>query len=346
MYNKMKTKLFLLSLIALAALASCSKNDASAPDEGTLKTVVVKIGGPKTRLVDNPVTGGSQVAYDNATIFVLNGDAVVTSHTLTAIDLLTTQEYRFEQIIAAVTNVLVVVNVPADATLPTTSAAAIRAYPFSIASQQSTGANPGVAHVTLMGEAIPVSSPPDDGHVLMTANVNVLSTVARIEVGTVVPGTGLNSVQIEAVYINNFFTDGSRSVVQLHDQNDPVWVPPFPPYSVPEYMDVFNPAVNDQPNSSVYAYQVFSGNLPHVILRLSGVFSTGDAFSDRWITFTRYNSAGGFITAMERNTIYNLGATITINAQDITPFPEMGLTDLEVFITAEDWTLVPVTPEV
>lgn len=346
----MKTKLFLLSIVSIALFAGCNKSDESVGPLEKTKTVAVKFTTPiGPRSVDPPVSGGANAALNNVTIYLASNDVVLDYHTLTPSEIIA-GEYRFEQVYTSVNKVLVVANVPAEATLSTTSIAAIQGYAYSIASQQSSESKSGVKHVTLMGSGIPAiaDDPISDGHTYMEAEVIISALVARIEMGAVKAGTGLRALNLDAVYINNYYTDATKGSTKLHAQTDAVWVPPFS-YTVPEYANDYDARVTNT-GEWCYAFQVFAGNLPHVVLRVSGEYENGEIFTNGWVTFTKYNrSTNGtpnYITAMEANNIYNLGAEITINAGNITPFPEMERVDLGVKVKIADWNFVSVTPEV
>lgn len=351
----MKIKSLFVAMLALVSFASCSQSEdpQAASETGT---IVVNFGQGGTRIVDDLVANNTAPDLNNATVYLLQGTSVVGTHTLTTAEM-TAKRCVLEQVSGAVNKVLVVANVPDGVTLSTTSANDIRNYAYTIASQQSTAGKKGVKHLTLMGEGTPETVTPNpvgDGHNYKEVTLTVKALVARIEVGTVKAGTGITSVTLDHVYINNYYTNGAKTGLAFHDETSNMWdwnAGAFPAYTNPEYTDANNAAV-DGTGAKCYAYQVFADaayagdKIPHVLLCVSGIYEDGEVFTRKWVTFNKYHDGSAYITAMEQNKVYNLGAQITINAGDLTPDPEMAKIDLGINVTVTNWNVIAVTPGV
>jgi hypothetical protein len=140
---------------------------------------------------------------------------------------------------------------------------------------------------------------------------------------------------------------------------------PFNTVAVPAYTDpvlytLGSSTVNVAAGAATpaYAFHLFSGQqtpqLPHVILMVAGEYATGYYTGDEkyfcgYVTFTKYNSAAGYVQSIENNKIYKMGLQspfgIPINAEDVTDRPELEDFDLGINVTVTAWSILHVTPE-
>lgn len=311
--------------------------------------------------------------------------------------------YTIEQVAASVNRVIVVANISstvATALSSCTTATQILTHANAIADQNVTGAT--VADIlktkTLIGECASFTDGgattgghADPEHVIKNAAVTLDAITARIEVGPIKKGTGFDELELVGVWVNNFYKDNSAKTAantQLFPASDAVWdvtpatgvstsdtwtmgsaiVPTIPSYT--GYTSYYSPASNGTGNVEVdggkaYAFHVFNGNVPHVILLVKGKYTTNygtntaalgnKAYFCGYITYTKFEtSPGNAVSAFEANKIYKIGYNgstnnwdgIEINPGDpITTDPEMTAYDLKLSVTVTDWTQVAVTPK-
>ena len=284
------------------------------------------------------------------------------------------RQKRFEQIVEP-TNVVVVVN-SGSITLPTGSVAPAVLEPAlkslvigdqnlaakTLAAEDAKGNAAGtylsVQQVTLYGtQSTFTTETPTDSHTLKKAAVELKSIVGRFEVGTVKPGTGLDALTVEAVYINNFYLDAELSSSQKLTES--TWPATYTPAWA---TDAYNAAVTSNAGTKAYAYQVFSSTMvPHIIYKVSGTVTagyklsdgTGDEntatpFTDKYITVKGFRESGTLLSGVSEHKIYKMGLDgggIEITPDKITDKPEKNKIDLIVAITVADWTTSNVTPE-
>ena len=365
-------KKILLATLALAVMfTSCSKED-NGGNETQDNVLLVKLpDNVNLRAVESQATTATTITLSDVTVFLLNGNTLAAPPVVFSGSEISNKAKRIEQVPSGVNNVIIVANIPAGATVASlTTGTAIKEYAYTVASQNASN----IETVTRMGTGVPATAadPTPDGHEYKTVSVELTPLVARFEIGTVKPGTGIANVELIGVWINSYYTNGSKSAVQFHASSDPKWVTtpltstspmatPFgavtmdnAPYTETTYYNAAdNTNVVLNAASKVYAYQVFAGaNIPHLILLLKGEYDTGyytgtDKYFLRYLTFRNFEDGGTAITSVAANTIYKVGVGvtgITVNAEDLTPDPEMNLFDLGITVTVTPWTEKNVTP--
>ncbi len=365
---KMKFLSVLLAAVAITTGSTSCNNDGKADGMSAEGNQVLTIKLPSnvtTRGVEDPVATNSVAAVSDVTVFLLNGNSVVTTDTFTSAEI-GAKSKRIEQVSSSVNRVILVANKGAAAIDSLTNADTIKKFAFTVASQNATA---GIADKTMMGEAIPATTTdPDAGHdpthTYKEVNVTLNALTARIEIGTVKPGTGIVNIELVNVWVGNYYADGSKLLEKLHGEGDPVWVTSpvtstaassafgtitTPSYSEASYKDDASAQVTVGGNK-VYAYQVFAGNIPHMIMLVKGEYATGyhngtDKYFLGYVTYTNYNNGTSYITAMDANRIYKMG-DVSINAKDITIKPEPEGIDLGITVTVTPWTEMNVTPEI
>ena len=367
----------LCALTALALLAACNKEaDSGAPAPAAKTNFAVSLPGAlETYAVEDPQAAGQITPYyDNVTVYLVDAGENAVGYAWTDAEIKARQK-RFEQIVEPAV-VGVFVN-SGSITLPTgpisladlnvimqTLAVADQNKPVkTLAAEDAKGNAAGdylsVQQVTLLGEQSTFTTETsDDGHTLKKAAVELESLTGRFEVGTVKPGTGLDALTVEAVYINNFINDYGRSSVQSF--TEATWPATYSPSWA---TDAYNAAVTSVAGTKAYAYQVFAGiMIPHIIYKVSGTVSagykladgTGDAdtptpFTGKYITVKGYRENGSLISHADGHKIYKMGLEnggIEITPDKITDKPEKTKIDLIVAITVANWSVANVTPEI
>ena len=367
----------LCALTALVLLAACNKDAESGPAPGSAEKTNFAVSLPgdlETYAVEDPQAAGQITPfYNDVTVYLLDAGENAVGYAWSDTDIKGRQK-RFEQIVEPA-GVIVVVNA-GSATMPTGSLSATALqnalYTLAISDQNqaaktlatedakgnAAGTYLSVQQVSLFGEQSTFTSETsDDGHTLKKAAVELKSLVSRFEVGTVKPGTGLDALSVEAVYLNNFYNNIGLSSAQQFTEG--TWPTTFTPAWA---TDGYNAAVTSNTGTKVYAYQVFYGDLmPHIIYKVSGTVSagykladgTGDMdnptpFTDKYISIIGYRENGSLISQIDAHKIYKLGLDnggMEITPDKITDKPEKNKIDLIVAITVADWTVSNVTPE-
>lgn len=374
----MKMKSIFLAALAALTLASCAKDEpAATTGNGKERTnfVVTLPGAPSTYAVEDPQAAGAiDPVYTDVTVYLVDGGDNVTVDEWLAADLLAKQK-RYEQITEPVKVIVVVNKGAADLTtgVATMDQLQTALEQLAIADQNKPGGagNLSVQHVTLYGEQTtftPVPEIPGDGHNVKEAEVELKSLVSRFEVGKVKPGTGLVSLEVEAVYINNFYNTYAMYLATQY--NDVTWPEPYTPAWA---TDAVNAGVTSQVDTKAYAYQVFTGNMvPHIIYKVGGELEAGyklpdgttGVFSGKYVTVRGFKVSGKTLIGsngddvddsnasnyeMKAHEIYKMGLEnggIEITPDQITDNPEKAKMDLIVEITVAPWTVQNVTPEI
>ena len=374
--KKMYKSLCLLT--ALVLMAACNKDaEPNGSAAGGKPNFAVSLpGAPETYAVEDPQAAGQITPYyDNVMVYLADAGENVVGYAWTDAEI-KAREKRFEQITEPAA-VAVIVN-SGSVTMPT---GALSKYEFqdvihaiaaadqnkaakTLAAEDSKGNAAGtygpIQQVTLFGEqGTFTTETPTDGHTLKKAAIELKSMAARFEVGTVKPGTGLDALTVEAVYLNNFYLDHGRLTAQ--EFTELTWPTVYTPAWA---TDAYNAAVTSNAGTKVYAYQIFAlstSTIPHVIYKVSGTVSagykladgTGDmdsptAFTDKYITVKGFRENGALVGWLENNKIYKMGLEdggIEITPDKITDKPEKSKIDLIVGITIANWASSNVTPE-
>lgn len=373
----MKMKTFFAASLAALALAACSKEaDSGAPAPAAKTNFAVSLPGTlETYGVENPQVGGPITPFYNdvSTYFFDAGDNVTKVYVWSDEDILA-REIRLEQIVEPASVVVLVntggMSIPTDVTTLDEFASELNSLAiydqnhavYTLADTDSKGNPAGdylsVQQVTLIGgQTSFTTETSDDGHTLKKAVVELRSLVARFEMGTVKPGTGLDALTVEAVYLNNFHNDYGGSTTTLH--TEATWPSTYSPSWA---TDDYNAAVTSEDGTKVYAYQIFAhGLIPHVVYKVSGTVSagykladgTGDAdnptpFTGKFITVKGFKENGSTLGSTHAHKIYKMGLTgggIEITPDKITDQPEKNKIDLIVGITVADWSISNLVPE-
>lgn len=373
----------LCTLTALALLAACNKDtEPGVSGSGEKTNFEITLGDtPETYAVEDPQAAGQITPYyDNVIVYLMDAGGNATGYAWTDAEIQARQK-RFEQITQPARAFVYVntgsVAMPigqtrqsefyakmdeitvADQNKPTKALAAVDAK------GNAAGNYLSVQQVTLFGHtSVFTTATSDDGHTLKKAAIKLSSLTGRFEVGTVKPGTGLDALTVEAVYINYFQNNydgvyGNGQGWSSQKFTELTWPETYTPAWA---TDGHNAAVNSTSGTKAYAYQVFESDLiPHIVYKVGGTVSagykladgTGDA--DNPTSFTgKYITVKGFktVTPLERvdpHRIYKMGLEnggIEITPDKITDKPEKSKIDLVVAITVANWAVSNVTPEI
>lgn len=383
----MKTKSLLAASLVLAlGIGGCS-NSMDDEGPGIVKNDNVLIVNlpdnvKSSRFVEESVSGNETIVED-VTVFLLNGQSVEKAVEFDGTDL--SKNYkRIENVASSVNRVLVVANkVDADI-MNLRTATEIKNYNYSVLSQHM---QTGLRGKTLMGEADVVEEGVSDpnpegheGHKYKQADVDLKAITARIEVGTVAPGEGVESVELVAVYLNNFYLEYPQKMLTTYSEDNENWkytlINPdllpnigYPtaigeiqagPFDPDQYRIHASSEVKLDDITKVYAFHVFPGNVPHLVMLVKVELKENYYEVDEndqplkykfgYLTFTKFNTGGStYLTEMEGHNVYKMGVGkngIPVNAKDITDKPEKGPYDLGIKIDIRPWDIHEVTPEV
>lgn len=376
-------KAILAAFAVCAIFASCSNDDDAKREE--LRDIRIQfpsnVAGP-SRTTEAPVivNADTKTTITNATVFLLNGNSVLTVTTMDPAEIETGKDIL--DVSSSVDNVVVVGNVPTtvqDDVAALRTLADIENYAYLIATQANSATVVGVANKLHMGSSNNLLlTDPIDGRTNehFSVEVDIYSITGRFEFGDVIAGEGVLSVKLEGIWINNYtatYADAtSDQAVKVTNDNESIFwitIPPTNikgstidlspasmenPYAPDFYYDAGDPRVtNDTPPPFAYAYHLFAGNyMPTVVMLVSGQYddgyfnpATGSNFLG-FVTFTTFFEGATPITMVEGNKIYKAFGGITINSVDITSKPELPLMDLTITVNVTPWTEVNVTPGV
>lgn len=364
--------------MSVIGLTSCTNTDDAIEPNVEEQVIGIKLPDNtiSSREVEDQETTGGKTQLNDVTVFLMVGPSVNKVVSFSQ-DEIKAQFKKIENVPGMVNKVIVVGNKQGKEIEKLTTESQIKSYAFSVESQHkdivADTLYQGINSKTHIGESTftTVSNPTEVGYNKL-ANVTLNAITSRIEVGDVKPGTGVKSVEMVAVFINNYYDDYSKSVTVFNKEDNNVWITDpiaglpssnaftnvniINNYTSEYYTDLRNSEVNTTNNDSkCYAYHIFSGNLPHVILLVKGeyedgYYEDGKKYFLGWLTFSKYNKGGGnYVTVMEPNKIYKMGVGSTgiiVDAKDITDKPEKEGYTLQVEVKVAAWTEEVVTPEV
>lgn len=194
---------------------------------------------------------------------------------------------------------------------------------------------------------------------------NISPYFARFEItGAPKAGSGINSISVSEVYINNFNATHGASALTAYVGNGAHFIfdashnitgttgggsgsdegdwgtNPYTSSGAASKM-------YDNYTSSMYhGYNLYAqSSMPQVVLKVS-------VTTDNSNTFTGFVTIGGFkdatntaVSAIEIGKLYKLGlGEFTINISDVDPEPNHETADLHMTITVTDWEEVEITP--
>ena len=372
-------KAILVSVFAMSAFASCNTNKEVMPSVNpdlVPKALIVAL--PKAELsrsVEGGLDDNATPEYSNVTVVLSDkGDNVIIHEWADLAEMTMTI-----QNVVKPEKVQVLVNVPAAqlaivkaATVQSEITAALSAIvvaeqnkepkpavlgtsPYYTSAQQTTYV--GLAE----GNAITFVDASADIPSYNKAVVVLKSITSRFEIGTITPGTGLVSVEIEKVFFNNYFGTYEMAGSGVVNLGTDLWLAgSADPVAIAPWAMITGQSTSDL-GSNVYAFQTFAGNLiPQVIFRVSGVLLKGyqladgtgfnatanTPFTGKYITINGFKTgAGTSLEALVAHTIYSINA-LTVLPSNIDGKANRTEIGFAVEITVKQWSKETLTPEI
>ena len=350
-------KILLMALVAMT-IFSCAKEEENVPTLDGKASLTVKIDMSKfTRSGDanvSTIPGISQmllIVKDKEGTYVK--EKVVTSNFASPIELI--EKTADANLIGGTVYVYAVTTgndwgTLSEGNLPTL---AENQLDINLWQKDQTATKGGFVNVPYYGAAtIAQNGINADSHILLTANVTIIPELGRVQVlGTPqgdakVVGSStvtVSDIVVTNVYINNVFSNGALVSPRGNDSND--WVNGF--------FTTGGTLFSMQDAGSGFGYQVFDGNTPHVIAKITYKTSVdGGATADHtgFITIQKfaYDGETNKDLTVLKGKIYNvnLGAlTITYDKIGDEPYDNTVYYDLVANVTVEPWSIINVTPE-
>lgn len=366
----MKIKTILMSMLAVAALASCNKDEAgNAPEVGN-SSMQLKIAVPETYAIQDPGAAAAPKLI-SVRVELLNATSVLETRNLTTAQIASAQTADgtvLEQIPDAATSVKVIANGLA------TPSTAIADYQTKLAEVPFSG----TGNITYTD-----SDTNADGHKLKKATVTIMAEVARIEIvgGINVNETtnGYYAVDVEKVYINNYLAEsdattptyvvGAAFTGATNFADDEMMNTIAIPETGAFYATDHNIGIL---TDKADAYQIFPAKdvtkiptvttaaaaLPHVVLKVK-VYETAEAYTAdkpmagrEWITIKTFKKSSELLTEFAAGNIYKLDLNDLTNSfkpgvtPPVDPDPETEKADLELKVKVTPWVLVNMTPNI
>lgn len=333
--------------VALAALTmfSCSKEEIENPD-AVSRVLTVKIANPasSSRAVEAPGSSAEgTITLENGVIFTLNGDAVANAYALNATDVQTATGQVIPDKVTSATTVFIVANIPAEtvtdwtteATRPATLTA-IKAAQFEISDENGKTYTKATLSNTSAQAVTPTVT---DGNA--KAAVELSPVYSRLELPQVVGEGNIESFSVTGVYVDDFYTQytagGSfKGTVNSMGVTPPTAAWPAEGMNEGSWASVANVATPG--GSNVWAYNLPSGNLPRLVIKLENVVVSGVALTGTWyLTVKSYTGVDNNI--FSRGDIYNITGGLKFDQTHIGPTPNPTENDLWVSVTLKQWTI-------
>lgn len=373
----MKTKFKYFTLMAVALMlgfSSCSNDDSDisgGANNESPKSVFLKIvQDSRVARSVGPSQGTEDVKFSSGTLYLVDGaGAIKDVYTIGAGETadkniglaeITDTGSVLENISGSVKKVYVVGNTPST-TLPTspTTIAQVEKAVLTVESQKDISA------VNLFGSGDLVAKGDEEGK--YTASLTLNPTVARVELTDIeAKGNYITGFTLDGVFIDNYYAEGfvggALDAVNLKENGvDPTKFVEGSDLYTAGLKDIVydwtNIVAADSPlkvvagESEVWGYNLFAagGEVPRIILRLSGITTTADEGGNKIYSDVQFITIKGFknITAFEAGKVYTIGASsLKFDESDLTPNPNMSTIEVEVTVNLAKWTPVPVEPEI
>lgn len=216
----------------------------------------------------------------------------------------------------------------------------------------------------------------DPAEVIYEGSVTLAPIVCRLEIkgirSTTIDGATTASADdvvaftVEGIYINNFYPSGTlggdeidnrvslgsdESKYSSSNYNSNGWS-----YAT-DYLNTSATAVANSTTdfavtvaeNTTWARQLFAGEVPHIVVRLTGVKYESDADDAqgviKYLTITHYrNSNGALLPGVEAGKVYKIDE-IVFNGNDLTDIPYQTTKTIEATVSIAAWTAENITPE-
>lgn len=366
-----KFQTILMSMLAVATLASCNK-DVEGPAKSETASMKFQISVPSTYAIQDAGTAAAPT-LTSVKVELLKGASVLETRVLTSTEITDAQSTTgviLEQIPDAATSVKVMANALA------TASKAIADYQTTLAAVPFSGSaaitDPGVNNA--------------DGHKLKKAEVTIKAEVARVEIkggiNVTEAANGCYAVDVKEVYINNYLaTSDATSAHFCGNDGAGNWVAANNTFATDKMMNTITVPTTGSfyatdhnvgiLNNKVDAYHIFPAaasaagdkvkveeELMHVVLKVAvyetaAKFAANEPMADRkWITIKSFKNGTTLIDEFEAGKIYTLDLNdLTVKfvpgvTPPVDPDPEDKKADLELKVKVTPWVLVNMTPNI
>lgn len=381
----MKVKSILVSMFALAALASCNNDENLPTGDGSSAKMSFKLSyeNSTTKAIQDPGSTGD-IAISKLTLTMLDASgSQVDSRVLSASEIAKAKSATgviLEGVKTTAEKVQVVAN-------GNNSGTAIQDYQVEFAEVPLFGED----NIDKTGSA----TNPDDGHVLYNAAVTIKPVVARFEISGAIQVdktiNGVYAVDVEQIYINNYkHTKGSNDLTLNPHSTGADWDNIYSRASSNDikFTDVITPLSGSfytgtpaDHNLGVLtgkaaAYHLFDAKaenvttpkveeaLPHVILKVKVYKDEADYTTKTpmagydFITIRSFNEGANILSEIVAAKIYKIDLNdLTVNFKPnptdpdkpivpVDPDPEMDKFDLKVNVTVTNWSETTITPNI
>ena len=344
------------ALVAVVALAGCTKNENVAVED---TTVFVKISNElETKAIGDPIGSSTPIVFTDGFLFFTDGGGVITKRYTIAPsggDMSVTQlqsGYQITGVPSSSTQVFVVGTIPSGISVPAAgNISAVQALAISVQSQADASSTK-VNRATLYGAGTVSGA---------TASLSVKPIAARVEVGSITGGGTVSAYKVTGIFINNYYPDSKLSGLVngalVNNANDAAkYVGNGAQYTT-ALAPIYDYNASGLPSMSglvcspgagkVWNYNVMAPTdaaaAPRVIIRLSDVvLGTGASAytfpSDQFLTVKL-----GTLTSLAAGKAYNLG-NIAFTESNLGSTPETATVSVTVTITTVAWTTESVSP--
>lgn len=334
-----------LCVVALAALTlfSCSKENVDEPD-AVNRVLTVKIAKPaSTKAIEaQGSSAAGTITMDNGVIFTLNGEVVTGAYVLDVSEAQKDAGQSIGDKVTTSTTVFIVANIPTATvtewtTLATRPATLTAIKEASFAISAANGSDYKKATLCNTGATVTAPTASGDGKVL--ASVEISPVYSRLELPKVVGEGRVESFDVMGVYVDDFYP--SYTVEGLFDGilNTMGQTPPTIDWAAKD--EGTWPAVAKVATASsteVWAYNLPSGNLPRLIIKLENVVISGATMTGAWyLSVKSYTGIDGDIFAP--GNIYYITDGVKFDETDIASTPNPTKNDLSVKVSIKEWTI-------
>ncbi len=362
--------------IACAALiiigfTSCDKSE-DQETSGDAQSVFVKISnGPSTRSTSppvSPVNAATPLVFTSGFLYFVSGTGQITQRmditsngspqSATSVDITTLAAGATINMPASSRSVHLVGNIPASVTLPTSGTySLVEGQLIPLNTQYTVTA--GVPVATIYGGS---SITPSAGANPASAAFNVHPLISRIEISQFTGGSGVAGTwKIDGIFLDRFnfqqyLNNTPFATSYIDNGSTPNNYRPladggtYPTADNGMYYDYNTAGIGTLTGAvyapttagNVFAYSVFSGVPPHVVIRITGV--TG--FTDpQFLTIKLFRTAApADITDFAPGVVYKV-SNVAFTAADLSEDPEEEDVSVVVTATLVNWTYVLVTPQ-
>ncbi|MGL6179614.1 MAG: hypothetical protein ACRC13_10500 [Tannerellaceae bacterium] len=214
----------------------------------------------------------------------------------------------------------------------------------------------GSSNITLNGNAV-------DGHIKLSATVNVIPELGRIQVlktpnkgGVKDLGNGnkivVSAIKVTDVYINRL-KSSSGDTLDIRNKKDlpeTGWASEY--YGSGKSLWGMTDNFTNSSNPTNVGYQIFEGDKPHVIVKVEYQLNKDASKNyEGYLTIYKFNYDGGNENkdlVVEKGKVYDIDLSkLTPEFDQITdePYDKTVYYDLSVDVEVKDWVKVEVTPE-